>query len=892
MPAPRKHAVRRLTAQALATPWAILPERLAAFCEILSLRRQGLALDDGEIESRLEGLREEPVAADQLLALYPVAAPVPGRTPRTGMNSAPSSPPSAGQSVAVLTIQGTLVPRRIDSANASGGGFVSAEGVAQAFRQAASNPDVSTIVIDINSPGGAVAGIPELAATIREAVANGTRVIAVANHLMASAAFWIGAQASEVVASPSADVGSVGVLAIHQETSQADAQAGITTTVFRSVAAKAELNSVEPLSAEARARVTERIAAVHEQFVADLAAGRRVSLSTVATAFGSGRVLSAAEALAAGMIDRVATLDQVLAELLGGTGTPAGVTPTTAGDPARPTLPPVLENYSMDPQLLTALIRCGAITAAATADQAESARQMLLTMAGCDLSAAVQEQVAALARVSTSLNRTSSTPVAAAVPPPALPSQAPVSATSGTLSVQDAIAMVRVSALEAAAQLDLIGQLTSSAEPLTPQGVLGRIQQQTQASQPAAGVRIGVAEAEADKFAVAARDALLQRTWRANVPTQIWSNVAQDFVAWQAPRRPNHFLGSLPNMARQSLIVAGFDARQVNQLANAEVARLVLGADPLDFGILRAEGAAYNGRAQFSNLLFDAANVVLRRSYAETTATFTAWAKPGESFVDFKPRHNVIAGELSDPQVIPENGTFEETTLLDGREPYSVVTWGERFTITWNTLVDDRLAALTDIPAKQGAAMRRKQNRIVYGVLKDNAALVNDGIALFNAATHKNLTTGPGTAMSVASFNVAYTAMQQQTGLNSGVFVAVEPRYLLIPPALRGTGLELLGATANPASSNSGVGNIWQNGLQPVVDVELSTAAGGSDTAWYFAGDSSQVDTVEYAYLQGLETPAFERQNMFDRLAIAMRMYQCFGAKAIDYRGLYKNTGA
>jgi len=890
MAAPRKHQLRHLTSLAVGTPWAILPDRLAAICEILSLRRAGQGLDPDEIEARLEGLRDRSVPPDQLVSLLYTA--LPRSTPGTNSSRPAVSSPTGGSAVAVLSILGTLVPRRIDAANASGGGFVSAEAIAQAFRQTAANPDVSTIVLDINSPGGAVAGIPELAATIAEAVANGTRVIAVANHLMASAAYWIGSQASEVVASPSADVGSVGVLAIHQETSLADAENGITTTVFRSVAHKAELNSVEPLTAEARARVEQRIAAVHQNFLAALARGRNLSASVVASTFGSGRVLSAEEALAAGMIDRVATLDQVLAELLGGHGTPAGVTPTTTGATARPALPPGLENHSMDPQLLTALIRLGAITAAATPEQAESARQTLLTMAGCDLAASVADQLTALQRVGGPVAQVSAT--AAPAPAHAIASPvaaAPVANTSGTLSVADAIAMVRVSALDAAAQLDLIGQLTSSADPLTPQAVLGRIQQQTQASQPAAGVRIGVAEAEADKFLTAGRDALLQRAWGGNLPQQLWSNAAQDFVAWQAPRRTNHHLASLPNLARQSLIVAGFDARTVNTLANSEVARLAMGADPADFGILRAEGAAFNGRAQFTNLLYDAANVMLRRSYAEATSTFQAWARRGESLPDFKPVNKVIAGELSDPQVIPENGTFEETTMLDGREPYSLNTWGERFSITWQTIVDDRLSALTDIPAKQGAAMRRKQNRIVYQVLKDNAALSNDGVALFHA-THNNLT-GTGTALSVAAFNVAYALMAKQTGLNSSVFVAVEPRYLLVPPAIRGTALELLSSTSNPAASNSNVNNIWQNGLQPIVDVELSAAAsGGSDTAWYLAADSATVDTVEYAYLQGLETPAFERQTMFDRLAVAFRVYQSFAAKAIDFRGLYKNVGA
>lgn len=878
MPALKRHAMRHIIAQACGTLWAICPDRLEAICEVLSLRRAGMEFDADEILVRLEGLRDRATPASGLIALHQAALPVPGRGA-----AAAAAGSQTGSSIAVLSILGTIVPRRIDAANASGGGFVSSESIAAAFREVASNPDVGTIVLDINSPGGAVAGVPELAAVIQSAVANGRRVIAVANHLMASAAYWIGAQATEVVASPSAEIGSVGVLAIHQETSQADAQAGITTTVFRSVPFKAELNAVEPLSEAARTRVEARLADVHTQFLQALATGRNRPLATIASGFGQGRTFSAAEALAVGMIDRIATLDEVLAELLGGTGTPAGVSPTTPGATARPAIP-LLESSSMDPQILTALIRSGAIRADATAEQAENARQTMLALAGCALASDVATQVAAIE----SIRPTSATPAAAA-PQVANVTPQPAPANRSGLSLFDAVAMVRVSNLDPSAQLDLITQLSTSADQLTAASVVSRIQQTVSSVAPAAGVRIGVTEAAEDRFAVAARDALLQRCFAGNLPSQIWSADAQDMVAWNAPRRVNHALASLPNLARQALVVHGLDANAVGQLSNADVARIAMGANPRDFGLM-ASDAAYNGRAQFGNLLYDAANVMLRRSYQEANVTFTAWARQGESLRDFKPVHKVIAGELSDPQAIPENGTFEETTIADGRESYSLTTWGERFSISWQTIVDDRLGALTDIPRKQGNAMRRKQNRIVYQVLKDNAAM-SDGTALF-AAGHNNLT-GTGTVFSVAALNTAYALMAKQTGVNSSVFVAVQPRFVLLPPAIRGTVLQVLASTSDPASNNAGVANIWQNGLMPVDDVELSAAAtGGSDTAWYLAADPSAVDTVEYAYLQGLETPAFERETMFERLAIAFRVYQCFAAKPLDYRGLYKNVGA
>ncbi len=158
-------------------------------------------------------------------------------------------------------------------------------------------------MLDINSPGGTVAGTPELATRIA-AAAQRKPVLAVANLQMASAAYWVASQASQVIASPSAEIGSIGVLAIHQETSQADSQAGITTTVFRSVAAKADANGVEPLTEAARAAIETRIAETHQQFLAAVASGRRTTPEAVAQQFGQGRTLTAEQALAVGMIDR------------------------------------------------------------------------------------------------------------------------------------------------------------------------------------------------------------------------------------------------------------------------------------------------------------------------------------------------------------------------------------------------------------------------------------------------------------------------------------------------------------------------------------------------------------------------------------------------------------
>jgi ClpP class serine protease len=78
---------------------------------------------------------------------------------------------------------------------------------------------IGAIVIQIDSPGGNVAGTPEVARKIYEARGKGKAIIAQADSLMASAAYYIGAAADEIVATPSSEVGSIGVYAVHEDAS-------------------------------------------------------------------------------------------------------------------------------------------------------------------------------------------------------------------------------------------------------------------------------------------------------------------------------------------------------------------------------------------------------------------------------------------------------------------------------------------------------------------------------------------------------------------------------------------------------------------------------------------------------------------------------------------------
>lgn len=176
---------------------------------------------------------------------------------------------------------------------------------------------VGAIVLDVDSPGGVVYGTPELAAKIRAARGQGKPIVAVANSLAASAAYWIASAADQVIASPGSELGSIGVYLMHVDWSAALEQAGIKVSMIFAAPYKVEGQPFAPLTDEARAACQRDVDDYYELFLAGVAEGRRVTKAVVRKEFGQGRTMPAERAAAAGMADRIAPLDQVLAELAG-----------------------------------------------------------------------------------------------------------------------------------------------------------------------------------------------------------------------------------------------------------------------------------------------------------------------------------------------------------------------------------------------------------------------------------------------------------------------------------------------------------------------------------------------------------------------------------------------
>lgn len=229
----------------------------------------------------------------------------------SGPREAPASAPGR---VAVVPILGAMSAR---SYRTYFGAVEGMDSLRARIAAAARDGNVSAIVLDIDSPGGTVAGAAETASAVA-AAAKIKPVVAVANSVAASAAYWIGSQASEFVVAPNAIVGSIGVMAVHQNVAKALDRMGVETTLIRSGGRKAEGHPFGPLDDAARAALQARVDEAAASFLDAVAQGRRLSASTARERFGDGRAMGAAEAVASGLADRVATLEATIASLAAG----------------------------------------------------------------------------------------------------------------------------------------------------------------------------------------------------------------------------------------------------------------------------------------------------------------------------------------------------------------------------------------------------------------------------------------------------------------------------------------------------------------------------------------------------------------------------------------------
>lgn len=221
---------------------------------------------------------------------------------------------ASGRGVAVVPVYGVLAHRAYAVANTSRP-LTSTEALAAQIRAVAADPEVGTIIMDVDSPGGSVFGVQELADTLYDVREHsGKRLVAVANNMAASGGYWIASQAHELVVTPSGMVGSIGVIVPHQDASAMRERVGVKTEYITAGKYKAEGYQDGPLTDEHRAHLQSQVDAYYNAFTKSVARGRGLDVGAVrGEAFGEGRMRLAADAKANGMADRVGTLEDTIA---------------------------------------------------------------------------------------------------------------------------------------------------------------------------------------------------------------------------------------------------------------------------------------------------------------------------------------------------------------------------------------------------------------------------------------------------------------------------------------------------------------------------------------------------------------------------------------------------
>lgn len=344
----------------------------------------------------------------------------------------------------------------------------------------------------------------------------------------------------------------------------------------------------------------------------------------------------------------------------------------------------------------------------------------------------------------------------------------------------------------------------------------------------------------------------------------------------------NEYTGmTLREVARESIVMSGGKATFADPMAMVAAA-LGMGFRPVTMA------AGQHSTSDFVQILANVASKSMMRGYDEAEETFDAWTAKG-SLVDFKPAKRVDLNLFPSLAEVPEGAEYTLGTIGDRGESIQLATYGKMFAITRQAIINDDLNAFTRIPMRMGRAAKRTIGNLAYAVLTDNAAL-SDAIALFHAS-HSNLAAAGG-APSVTTLDAARSAMAKQKDPDgNAAALNIRPKWFLVPVALEGVARTLMDAEKDPLATNANASKPNHvRGLATVVsDARLDA---NSATAWYLAADANMHDTIEVAYLNGVEVPVMEQREGWNVDGVEFKVRIDAGVKALDFRGLYKNPGA
>ena len=327
---------------------------------------------------------------------------------------------------------------------------------------------------------------------------------------------------------------------------------------------------------------------------------------------------------------------------------------------------------------------------------------------------------------------------------------------------------------------------------------------------------------------------------------------------------------SLVDMGREILQGLG---RNTRGMSKSEVVGMMLQV---------RSGVGMQTVSDFPSLMANVANKRLRAAYSENPGTYRQWARKAPNLPDFKAASIVQLSAMPELLQTNEHGEFKYGSVSDGATSYSLLTYGRILPFTRQAIINDDLRGFDRVMTGYGDSAARLENRLVYAQITGNPTM-SDGVALFHA-THGNL--GASAAIDVTTLGAGRTAMRVQKGL-AGEELNIAPAYLLVPAALEQVAYQYTSANYVPATSAT-INEFRAGGrtaVEPIVEPILDAV---SASQWYLAARNGQVDTVEYAYLEGAEGVQTSMETGFDVDGVSIKAQLDFVAKVIEHRGLYR----
>lgn len=361
------------------------------------------------------------------------------------------------------------------------------------------------------------------------------------------------------------------------------------------------------------------------------------------------------------------------------------------------------------------------------------------------------------------------------------------------------------------------------------------------------------------------------------------------------PQDQSHFHAGNGNIVGDSvasaiLSRAGHQARDADNIYNNYNLRELARASLADRGIacstqapLAMIGMAFtHTSSDFGQILIDVAHKSLLKGWEDSAETFEMWTNKG-SLSDFKTSNRVGLDELGSLRKVKEGAEYKYITTSDRAEQIALATYGEIFAITRQAIINDDLSALTRIPTMMGRAAKATIGDLVYAILTSNPTM-SDNKTLFHSE-HGN--TGTGSISDINALDKLRQLMRKQKSGKRNL--NIRPEYILGPTALEAQANQTIrSASVKGSDANSGIVNPLQNFATYIAEPRLDD---DSAVKFYMAAAQGQ-DTIEVAYLDGIDTPYIEQQEGFTVDGVSTKVRIDAGVAPLDYRGFVRSTGA